>query len=55
MFPPRNFEVFNATDYLSAAVEPIPPKGQQTIRYHGLSSNENRGMARAVSLPKEPG
>ncbi len=40
----RNFEVFKATDFLAAAIEHIPPKGQQTIRYYGLYSNKSRGL-----------
>ena len=32
----RNFEIFPATDFLAAAVEHIPPKSQQTVRYYGL-------------------
>jgi len=27
----RNFEVFQATDFIAAAVQHIPPKGQQTL------------------------
>lgn len=33
-----------AMNRLVAAVEHIPPKGQQTIRYCGLYSNKRRGM-----------
>ena len=54
----RNFEVFKATDFLAAAIEHIPPKGQQTIRYYGLYSNKSRGIARPVATivpaPPEP-
>jgi hypothetical protein len=42
----RNFEVFAAGDFLAAAVEHIPPKGQQTIRYYGIYSNKHRGKCR---------
>ena len=38
-----NFRVFSASDFLAAAIEHIPPKGQQTIRYYGLYSNKCRG------------
>ena len=38
----RTFEVFKATDFLAAAIEHIPPKGQQTIRYYGLYSNNGQ-------------
>jgi hypothetical protein len=27
----RNFEVFKATDFLAAAIDHIPPRGQQTL------------------------
>ncbi|MFT5469568.1 MAG: hypothetical protein ACI8UO_004689 [Verrucomicrobiales bacterium] len=39
-----NFKVFTASDFLAAAVEHIPPKGQQLVRYYGLYSNKRRGM-----------
>lgn len=42
----RNFEVFSAGDFLAAAIQHIPPKGQQTIRYYGIYSNKHRGMGR---------
>lgn len=41
----RNFEVFPVSDFLAAAVQHIPPKGQQTVRYYGLYSNKSRGIA----------
>jgi hypothetical protein len=41
----RNFQIFEAVDFLAATVEHIPPKGQQTVRYYGLYSNKIRGMA----------
>ena len=44
----RNFEVFKATDFLAAAIEHIPPKGQQTIRYYGLYSNKTRGLTSLI-------
>jgi hypothetical protein len=45
----RNFEVFTATDFLAAAIDHIPPRGQQTIRYYGLYSNKSRGLPRPVA------
>jgi len=42
----RNFQIFTATDFLAAALEHIPPKHQQTVRYYGLYSNKHRGMDR---------
>ena len=52
----RNFEVFKATDFLAAAIEHIPPKGQQTIRYYGLYSNKTRGLTRPAAevIPPPP-
>jgi hypothetical protein len=41
----RNFQIFEAVDFLAATVEHIPPKNQQTVRYYGLYSNKSRGMA----------
>ena len=49
----RNFEVFQATDFLAAAIDHIPPRGQQTIRYYGLYSNKSRGMPRPVAALTE--
>ncbi|MCB1062749.1 MAG: transposase [Verrucomicrobiae bacterium] len=40
----KNFQIFEVTDFLATAVEHIPPKGQQTVRYYGLYSNKRRGM-----------
>jgi hypothetical protein len=48
----RNFQVFDATDFLAAAVEHIPPKGQQTVRYYGLYSNKRRGMDARAGRPR---
>ena len=54
----RNFEVFKATDFLAAAIEHIPPKDQQTIRYYGLYSNKSRGLIKSIDTivpaPPEP-
>ena len=41
----RNFQIFEAVDFLAATVEHIPPKGQQMVKYYGLYSNKSRGMA----------
>jgi hypothetical protein len=49
----RNFDVFQATDFLAAAIDHIPPRGQQTIRYYGLYSNKSRGMPRPVAALTE--
>ena len=42
----RNFEIFKAPDFIAAAVDHLPPKGQQTVRYYGVYSNKSRGMPR---------
>jgi hypothetical protein len=34
---------FKAPDFIAAAIDHIPPKGQQTVRYHGLYFNKTRG------------
>jgi len=48
----KNFQIFEVTDFLAAAVEHIPPKGQQTIRYYGLYSNKRRGMDARAGRPR---
>ena len=48
----RNFQVFEATDFLAAAVEHIPPKNQHTVRYYGLYSNKRRGMDARNGRPR---
>jgi len=40
----QNFQIFTAGEFLAAAIEHIPPKGQQTVRYYGPYSNKRRGM-----------
>jgi hypothetical protein len=47
-----NFRVFTASDFLAAAIEHIPPKGQQTIRYYGLYSNKRRGLDAKAHRPR---
>jgi hypothetical protein len=47
-----NFQVFSAGDFLAAAVEHIPPKGQQTVRYYGLYSNKRRGIDAKTNRPR---
>ncbi len=48
----KGFQVFTATDFLAAAVEHIPPKHQQTVRYYGLYSNKRRGMDAKAGRPR---
>ena len=40
----RNFEIFEAPDFIAAALLHLPPKGQQTVRYYGTYSNKTRGQ-----------
>ncbi len=40
----RNFQIFKAPDFIAAAIDHLPPKGQQTVRYYGIYSNKSRGM-----------
>jgi hypothetical protein len=48
----KNFRIFEVTDFLAAAVEHIPPKGQQTVRYYGVYSNKRRGMDARAGRPR---
>lgn len=48
----RNYQVYTGTDFLAAAVQHIPPRGQQTIRYYGLYSNKRRGMDARLGRPR---
>jgi hypothetical protein len=41
----RNFQIFKAPDFIAAAIDHLPPKGQQTVRYYGVYSNKSRGLA----------
>jgi hypothetical protein len=54
----RNFEIFKAPDFIAAAIDHLPPKGQQTVRYYGIYSNKSRGMPRPygarVCNPHQP-
>ncbi len=40
----RNFEIFKAPDFIATALLHLPPKGQQTVRYHGACSDKTRGL-----------
>lgn len=40
------WQIFDAGNFLAAAIQHIPPKYQQTVRYYGLYSNKTRGLAR---------
>ncbi|MFT5471038.1 MAG: hypothetical protein ACI8UO_006171 [Verrucomicrobiales bacterium] len=39
-----NFKIFTTGDFLAAAIEHIPPKGQHLVRYYGLYSNKRCGV-----------
>ena len=36
----RNFEIFNATEFLAAAIDVVPPKSKHTVRYCGCHRNK---------------
>jgi hypothetical protein len=40
----RNFEVFEALDFIAEVTQHIPDHGAQTVRYYGWYSNKARGM-----------
>ncbi|PQJ27241.1 hypothetical protein BSZ32_01160 [Rubritalea profundi] len=47
----RNFQIFKAPDFIAAAIDHLPPKGQQTVRYYGIYSNKSRGINPRSSAP----
>ena len=42
----RNFQVFDALEFLAEVTQHIPNKGQHLIHYWGWYSNKKRGMPR---------
>ena len=40
----RNFQVFDALEFLAEVTQHIPDKGQHLIHYFGWYSNKERGM-----------
>ena len=42
----RNFEVFSASDWLTALTAHIPNAGEHLVRYDGWYSNASRGKRR---------
>ena len=40
----RNFEVFEAGEFIAAITQHIPEKGLQLVRYYGWYSNKSRGL-----------
>ncbi len=49
--PRRNFQVFNALDFLAEVTQHIPDKGEHLVRYYGWYSHRQRGL-RAKSDPE---
>ena len=52
--PRRNFQVFDALDFLAELTQHIPDKGEHLVRYYGWYSYRRRGM-RAKDAPDEEG
>jgi len=50
----RNFQVFDALDFLAEVTQHIPDKGEHLVRYFGWYSYRRRGM-RAKDTPAEEG
>ena len=50
----RNFELFNATDFIAALTQHIPNKSFQLVRYYGWYSNKKRGMRKKLALAARP-
>jgi len=50
---PRNFQVFDALDFLAELTQHIPEKGEHLARYYGWYSHRSRG-ARAAKSPDNP-
>jgi hypothetical protein len=50
--PRRNFQVFDALDFLAELTQHIPDKGEHLVRYFGWYSYRRRGM-RAKDAPGE--
>ncbi len=42
--PRRNFQVFNALDFLAEVTQHIPDKGEHLVRYYGWYSHRQRGL-----------
>ncbi len=44
---PRNFQVFDALDFLAEVTQHIPDKGEHLVRYYGWYSHRHRGLRAA--------
>lgn len=42
--PKRNFQIFEALDFLAEVTQHIPDPGDHLIRYYGFYSNKSRGL-----------
>ena len=52
--PSRNFQIFDALDFLAEVTQHIPAPGEHLIRYYGWYSNKTRGQ-RAQRQPTPAG
>jgi len=51
---PRNFQVFDALDFLAEVTQHIPDKGEHLVRYYGWYSHRCRGVRAAQSGDNPP-
>jgi len=49
----RNFQVFDALEFLAEVTQHIPNKGQHLIHYWGWYSNKKRGMRKKREPPSQ--
>ena len=47
----RNFEIFDALDFIAELTQHVPDKGIQLIRYYGWYSNRSRGDRAKEAAP----
>jgi hypothetical protein len=53
--PSRNFQVFNALDFLAELTQHIPEKGEHIVRFYGWYSHRRRGMRAKDEQTRPPG
>jgi hypothetical protein len=46
----QNFEVFSSTEFITALLAQLPPKGAPQVRYYGWYSNKSRGLRQRNEL-----
>ncbi len=51
--PQRNFQIFNALDFLAEVTQHIPDKGEHLVRYYGWYSHRQRGIRATAQQPGE--